>query len=382
MSTGNMGRESTLPKVIPERIREAREGRGFTLEAFADVLDVSRQAVAQYETGQNGPSGETLSRIISLTQQPTTFFTTPRRRKAESLSTPFWRSLKRMEQSARSRITRRLEWACDVVDYVESFIQLPTVGIPDLQWDFERGNLDDIEDIALRVRADWNLGFGPILDIVPLLEFHGIILLREKVACEDMDAVSRWQTGRPYILYSSEVESQPRVNFNLAHELGHIILHSGIDVTSDNLARVEKQANRFAGAFLLPRTTFPAEVLSTSLDYFKTLKERWRVAIAAMVYRCKDLEILTQSQVDYLWRQMNAIGRRREPLDDTFEHALPSLLRASLEMLVSHRVQTKEDIERAINLNPDDIESLSGTEVGWLTAQKIVAFPPRVNLIP
>jgi Zn-dependent peptidase ImmA (M78 family)/transcriptional regulator with XRE-family HTH domain len=383
MVKGHAGCESVLPKVIPERIREAREGRGLTLEVFAEALGVSRQAIAQYETGQNGPSAEVLSRIIAITRQPPAFFVNPRRRKAESTSTPFWRSLKRMEQSARARITRRLEWASDVVDYVECFLQLPAVGIPDLQWDFDHGSVDDIEDIALRIRADWNLGYGPIHDIVPLLEFHGVVLLREKVSCEDMDAVSRWQTGRPYILYSAEVDSAPRVNFNLAHELGHIILHSGIDITSDNIARIERQANRFAGAFLLPRKTFPTEVLSTSIEYFKSLKERWRVAIAVMVYRCKDLGILNESQVSYLWRQMNTLNiRRREPFDDSFDQALPGLLRAALEMLVSHRVQTKEQIEREINLNPDDIESLSGTEAGWLAAQKIVAFPPRISLKP
>jgi hypothetical protein len=107
------------------------------------------------------------------------------------------------------------------------------------------------------------------------------------------------------------------------------------------------------------------------------------VAIAAMVYRCKDLGILTDSQVSYLWRQMNGRNIRRiEPLDDAFYPVLPSMLRAALEMLVSHTVQTKEQIERGINLNPDDIESLSGTEAGWLTAQKIIAFSPRINIKP
>jgi Zn-dependent peptidase ImmA (M78 family)/DNA-binding XRE family transcriptional regulator len=376
----NPVRESGLPKVIPERIREAREARGYTLDVFAETLGVTKQAVAQYETGQNGPSAEVLSKIITATAQAPTYFFHPRRRKADSPSAPFWRSLKRMDQSSRNRITRRLEWASDVVDYVESYLQLPPVGIPDLQWDIERGSHEDIEDIAFRLRMDWGLGRGPIHDILPLLENHGVIILREKVSCDDMDAVSRWQAGRPYILYSSEVVSQPRVNFNVAHELGHIMLHSGVEVNSQNLARIEKQANRFAGAFLLPRLTFSDEVVSTSLSYFKKLKERWRVAIAAMIYRCKDLGILNESQVKYLWKQMAAQGIRRvEPLDDAFEEVRPSLLRSSLEMLVSHGVQSKADMERAINLNPDDIESLAGTEAGWLAAQKIVVFAPRIN---
>jgi Zn-dependent peptidase ImmA (M78 family)/transcriptional regulator with XRE-family HTH domain len=377
MNTTHQGRESGLPKVIPERIREAREACGLTLEKLADLVGVTRQAVAQYETGQNGPSADVFSKIVNITRQPPAYFVHPRRRKADGASAPFWRSLKRMDQSARNKITRRLEWAADVVDYVGSFVQLPSIGIPDLQWDYEHGSSDDLEAMALRLRADWSLGYGPIHDIVPLLEFHGVILLRERVDCDDMDAVSRWQSGRPYILYSADVSSQPRVNFNLAHELGHLVLHSGIEVDSENLARIERQANRFAGAFLLPRNSFPDEVVSTSIAHFLTLKERWRVAVAAMVYRCKELGILRESQVKYLWRQM-APMRRKEPLDDLFEEMRPTLLRSALEMMVAHRVQTKEDIERSINLNPEDIESLSGTKSGWLTAQKIVAFPPKL----
>ena len=62
-----------------------------------------------------------------------------------------------------------------------------------------------------------------MLDLPTLLEANGVILILQPVDCEDMDAVSRWQNGRPYILYSAEVESYPRVNHNLAHELGHVV---------------------------------------------------------------------------------------------------------------------------------------------------------------
>ena len=381
MAVEMAGSEGSLPKMIPERIREAREGRGFSGESFAELIGVTRQAVAQYETGQIGPSAATMSRIIATTGQPPAFFVSPRRRKADSSPAPFWRSLKRMEQAERARIARRVEWAADIVDYIEDFIELPKVDVPDMQWNADFGSEEDIEEIALRVREEWSLGYGPIHDIAPILEGHGIILIRESVHCEDMDAVSRWQTGRPFILYSADVKSQPRINYNLTHELGHILLHSGVEVSSDNLDRLERQANRFAGAFLLPRRTFPKEVISTSLNYFTDLKARWRVSIAAMIYRCADLSILSKSQTKYLWRQMTAKGMRKvEPLDEMFKISKPALLRASLDMLVINRVQTRADIELAINLNASDIESLGGTESGWLAADKVVAFKPRLSL--
>src|SRR4051794_10280334 len=92
-----------LPKPIPARIKEAREARGFTLEAFAEALKVSRQAVAQYEAGIITPSGEVMGHIISLTGQPLPFFTSAPARTGE-VATAFWRSLKRMEQHHRRRV--------------------------------------------------------------------------------------------------------------------------------------------------------------------------------------------------------------------------------------------------------------------------------------
>ena len=91
--------------------------------------------------------------------------------------------------------------------------------------------------------------------------------------------------------------------------------------------------------------------------------------------------MLSESQVKYLWRQMTAKGiRRKEPLDDQIPHVRPSILNAALEMLVTHRVQSKSDIEQAISLNPADIESLGGAAATWLSADKVVAFNPHPTL--
>jgi Zn-dependent peptidase ImmA (M78 family) len=67
------------------------------------------------------------------------------------------------------------------------------------------------------------------------MELHGFILVRENVSCPNMDAVSRWQRGRPYVLFSAEVSGGPRNIWDLAHELAHMLLHSSVEVTLDNL---------------------------------------------------------------------------------------------------------------------------------------------------
>ena len=378
MKYENRGALRSLAKPIPERIKEAREARGFTLDGFAEILGVSPQAVAQYETGQIVPGGEVLSRIIAATGQSLSFFTTMPERAGE-VRTPFWRRLKRMELHHRRRIVRRLQWAGDVSRLIERFIEMPPVNLPSIEHIFESVAEGDIETAAERVRDFWGLGRGPVRDLANTLESNGVIMIREPVGCPDMDAVSCWIGGRPFVLLSEEIQSGPRDSYNLAHELGHLVLHAGLEVNSNNIDRAEKQANRFAGAFLLPRESFSREVLGTSIGYFKSLKAHWGVAIAAMVYRCKDLEILSENQCSYLFRQMNAQRIRKiEPLDDKFPVNRPSALSEAIRMLVEHGVQTRDQIESALGLNLRDVEGLCGIERGYLDRRVVkVEFRPK-----
>jgi Zn-dependent peptidase ImmA (M78 family)/DNA-binding XRE family transcriptional regulator len=363
-----------MSKIIPERIREAREAVGLTDDQFAEQIGITRQAVGTYETGVASPRGDVFSRIIAVTRQPPAFFTNARKRNAERFRMPNWRSLKRMQRPDRLRIGRRLEWAYYIAEYMSEYIDLPPINLPQVQFDFEKDTDERIEEIAEEVRRFWSLGLGPLTDLVPLFEYHGIIVVEETVRCDDMDAVSRWQGGRPYILLSGEEESNSRKLFNLAHELGHLVLHTGVDINSRILDRLENQANRFAGAFLMPRQTFAREVANTSIDYFIALKARWRVAVAAMVYRCKELGILNPYQVKYMWRQMNVRGiRKREPFDTAYPLSKPTVLASAIDMLVDNKIKLPGQIAEELMLNAGDIESLCGVQAGTLQ-NKVVAF--------
>lgn len=369
-----------LSKPIPERIKEAREARGFTLEGFAVALGKSRQGVAQFETGQSSPSGETLSSIIALTEQPLAFFVSMPPRPGNA-STIFWRSLKRMEQHHRKRIAKRLQWAADIATMTDEFIELPAVDIPHWEFDPETADEHEIEEAAEFLREYWGLGLGPIANLANLLESKGVILIRENVECPDMDGVSCWINGRPYVLLSGEVKSGPRDLYNLAHELGHLFLHALVEVNDKNISLIEKQANRFASAFLMPMEAFAKEVFGTSIEFFKTLKRRWGVAIAAMAYRCKDLHLITDNQYSYIFRQMNALKIRKvEPLDDAFDVARPRVLGEAIRMLVEHGVCKRPEIEGRLGLNLRDVERLCGVEGGYLDTKVIpFQFRPAVN---
>ena len=138
-----------------------------------------------------------------------------------------------------------------------------------------------------------------------------------------------------------------------------LILHTSIEVNSKILDRMEHQDNRFAGAFLMRRKTFAREVANTYIDYFISMKGRWRVAVAAMVYRCKELKILNTDQVKYIWKQMNARNiRKKEQLDTAFPLSKPTVLGSAITMLIDAKIRMPAQIPEELCLNSQDIESL------------------------
>lgn len=91
-----------------------------------------------------------------------------------------------------------------------------------------------------------------------------------------MDGISSWYSSRPFAFIATDKANGIRNRFDAAHELGHIILHRNIDEQSfkENYKEVERQADLFAGSFLLPAESFSLDVSWPTLDNLLILKQK------------------------------------------------------------------------------------------------------------
>ena len=174
-------------------------------------------------------------------------------------------------------------------------------------------SLSEADRGAHILREHWGLGLDPIPNLVELLEGRGIKVLAidaEKV--DGLTARVRRERGPvlPVIVINSGDWAE-RKRFNLAHELGHLVLDVAPSLDS------EKVAHRFAGAFLMPAEAMWNEVgkhrTSMSIAELLELKELFGASCQAIAYRCKDLGIFAQSLYDELFEQFKANGWRSKP---------------------------------------------------------------------
>lgn len=332
----------------PLRLAQARRLRGLLKSELALAIGVTPAALSQFEAGANKPSPGTLSRLAIALGVPVTFLTHGREIFQVAEGEANFRSLRSTTKRERSQARAQVELLAEVVDLVERYLQLPAVNLSELANDPERA--------ADAVREEWGLGFGPVADVVGLLERHGVIVARLPSESDRVDAFSCWIQGRPYVLLASNKQTADRSRFDAAHELGHLILHPD---ALPGLGEAELEAHRFAAAFLMPRTGIQTE-LPRRPDFGRLvdLKLRWRVSVQALIRRAHDLGVFSDAAYRRAYRQLGSQGWRTVEPGDVGPPEQPQLLLRSTSLLNDRYGSALKLLAQRTQLPTDELQKL------------------------
>jgi Zn-dependent peptidase ImmA (M78 family) len=174
---------------------------------------------------------------------------------------------------------------------------LPEVAVPDL-------DRQEPETAAATVRAIWRLNEEPLPNLVQLSEAHGVRVLSLPADADTVDAFSLWVDDAPYVFLSTR-KSAERSRFDLAHEIGHLVMHSRTPLKTSQAEvpsglDLERQADAFASSLLMPRRTLLAHSgREPSVPQILQLRDYFRVSAMAMTRRLYEVGRLT----DWGYRQ-------------------------------------------------------------------------------
>ena len=368
-----------------EQLKKARIYRGYTVGELAELSGYQRQTISMYENKKSTPIDASvvfnLSRVLNFPPQ----FFTEQSINIDSGST-YFRALLTTNKKYRSQQEQKMEFVAALYSFIQEYVDFPELNLPEFPQNASP------EEAASILRKHWGLGDRPISNLIYTAEENGIIVTSFKTETDDVDAFSKMLDingeQRYFIGYSSNKTSATRIHFDVAHELGHICLHDWSEdvetLSKEEFKEREEQAHRFAAAFLLPESTFRNEIIRSpySLPYYKQLKQKWKVSMAAMIRRAYTLDIITADDYQMLVRTMQRRSIwKNEPLDDILITAEPSLLRTSVTMLLSEKVFTaKEFIDElsfnfGLSLYSEEIEHLLDLPENTLQINRVLTFP-------
>lgn len=330
-----------------ERLKIARIYRGMAVAELAEKLDLQRQTVSMYENNKlKNPEIPTIIKMSNVLGFPKKFFM-ERDNIDIKVGSTYFRALLTTNKRYRNQQEIKVDFIAKIFKYLNEYIEFPETNLPN-------EGFNNPEEAAENLRRLWKLGEKPIDNIVYLIEQHGILVNEFDSDTNDIDAFSQLINidgiDKYIIGYSKNKSTASRVHFDIAHELGHILLHEWSEdietLTKDEFKEREAEANAFASAFLLPKNAFISDVgvYADNITFYIELKKKWKVSISAMIRRSYNLKLIDNMTYSQLMRSMQKRGiKKHEPLDDELTTSKPSLLRTAVQMLLRDKVLTAEE---------------------------------------
>jgi Zn-dependent peptidase ImmA (M78 family)/transcriptional regulator with XRE-family HTH domain len=339
----------------------ARDSRGLTQAELATKLQIAQGTLSKYEAGLSEPPAAFVDELADcLNFQPSFFY---ERGRPYGLPPFHYRRRKKLSAKSLARIVaemniRRLHLA----KMLMSFEWKTNAFIPEIDPDEYRGRGAarlTTEDVARQIREMWLLPSGPIPNMVDLLESNGGIVIPCDFGTDLIDAMSQRIDGLPVLFFVNVHTPSDRLRHTLAHELGHMLLHT-IAVKSDD--EMENEADAFAGAFLLPAAEIKPQLRRFDLRQLANLKLYWKVSMGALAVRADRLKLITPYQSKMFWIEMSKLGyRKREPNEPPKEH--PKLLRQIISFHMKKLGYSAAEMAKLLHLKVASFQDMYRNEI-------------------
>lgn len=271
---------------LPQNLYRIRKSRNLNMESLSDLIGLSRIAYSNLENGKAQPKSSTLAALSKALQtgigdllaDPPEF---------SSLRFRSNKILNKTQENMRNQLLY------DVHRWLKDYNELSSLlGYPKPEQLKVRSS--DPVKAAAEIRKIMRLEDDePVLDIIGLLEKHGVRFYLKESKLNNFFGFSVGPAdGGPAIVVNTDkgISIERRI-FTAAHEMAHLLLHRSSFKPSEvsEIDAEEKEADRFAGHFLLPESGFKRELNESKglhwIDAVLHIKRKFRVSYKTILHR-------------------------------------------------------------------------------------------------
>lgn len=286
----------------------ARESRGKTQKEVADAIGVTVGLINKAENDAASLSDDKVERIAVFLNYPPTLFHEP--------------GMLRHGASLCLYHSKRKTLPAKVLKKVNATMFIRNVNLRHLLNGLEMEGartfhtMDPDEYgspsvVAQALRAAWRVSEGPIKNLTALVESACGVVLHGSFGHRKLFGMSCWVTTDYPLFYLNADIPPAELRFTLAHEIGHLTMH-----TVPSSGDVEAQAQEFAAEFLMPAASIRPSLRNLRFDQLGTLKMHWRVPMKAIIYRAEQINAIDRAHAQRLYKRYSAHGLNAgEPFD-------------------------------------------------------------------
>lgn len=329
----------------------ARQYRGKSQADVAASAGLNQGHYSRIENGltPDGPSQESVERIATALDFPSSFFFLQDGLAGLPLSV---HPMNRRKTAVGERAMKQIHAELNIrLIHLRRYLRAADIHpeLPLLSIDVDDGG--GPQAIAQTLRATWSIPDGPISNLTDYCERAGILVIWCDLE-KGVDGVTMNVRDLPPCIFLNQHVPADRMRFSLAHELGHIIMHT---VPGDE---IENEANAFAAELLVPEKQFRRALVGQrlSLEWLARQKAYWKASMAFLLYRAGAIGAVTRHQTEYLWKKLSALGwRTREPQETDFPPELPTVYPKLVRMHGEELAYDLKGLQELLSANAGDL---------------------------
>lgn len=340
-------------KINHNQLTFAREYRGYSQTDLSSMIEgLSQPNLSKFEKGFDTLSTELIEKIMKRLDFPVEFLN---KNISNESNTTHYRKKATISKKIRIEIEQNYKLVGYIVDEMAESLEWPQFIFPTI--DLEDGYSPS--DVAQHTRKFLKLKPNePVIDICNALEVNGIIIV-ETDSNEKFDGVSLVSdSGYPIIVINKNF-SNDRKRFTIAHELGHLLMHSVNNpaIPSHRKDKLENEANEFASEFLMPEFAIKKSLYNLGLRELTELKRYWRTSMASIARRAYDLGCISKSTYIYFNVELSRINKNGQKKNEGVEVSIdcPVLFRKGYLLHTNELNYTDSELAEGFKLPKDVI---------------------------
>lgn len=331
----------------PKMITLGREYRGLSQSELAKELGVTQGYLSKVEQGLIAVGDSVIDKFAKALGFPTEFFLRP-----GDVFPPNLYYRKRAKTTTKTLTKAEAEMNIHRLN-LQSLLQSVDLDIKPLP-NMLVEELGSPQIIARQLRQFWGIPSGPILNLVDLVEKHGVIVVMCNFESTDIDGRSMYTNSRQPIIFLNTNLPADRQRFTLAHELGHLIMH----MSSLAPEGTEKEADAFASEFLIPEKELRKQIpIRLTISALADLKRYWKVSMQAILYSAHENKIITPNNHKDLILQISKSGMRtKEPIELEPQREKPVILPTLIKMHLKDLEFSEAELATIMGLKIDEMK--------------------------
>lgn len=306
----------TQNEIFAQRLKNARVMKGYSMDELVAAMgnSLSKMAISKYEKCQLAPSSTVLISLSKALGQPVDYFFRPFTMQIESVKFRKHKSklAVKQEESIKQNISDMFERYITIEEICNASVKFVT------PFKKQVSSAEQVKEAALKLRDYWNIGSDGIINVIDLLEEHGIKVM-EIDAPESFDGLSSMVNDvYPVIVLNKSFPSE-RKRFTALHELGHLILNFDESVSEKG---EETLCNLFANEMLILESMFRRIIGDSRREItypeLRAVQIHFGISCDALMYKAKTCGIISEPRYKSYCIQKNRNSAFKERIEQSY----------------------------------------------------------------